>query len=58
MQISPVYLGNSIIVLSANCQDLRSVEKCQDVISYMKQKQPHAVCLQDTHWVETDENQI
>ena len=58
MQISPLYVGNNIVVLFANCQDLPSYEKCQDVILYMKEKQPHIVCLQDTHWVEADENRI
>ena len=53
-----VHLGNSIVVLSANCQGLRNNEKCYDVISYMKQKQPHIVCLQDTHWMEVDKNRI
>ena len=58
MQISPLYVGNNIVVLSANCQGLRTYEKCQDVILYMKEKQPHIVCLQDTHWLESDENRI
>ena len=45
-------------MLSANCQGLRNNEKCHDVISYLKQKQPQIVCLQDTHWMEVDKNQI
>ena len=46
------------MVLSANCQGLRNKEKCQDVISYMKDKRAQMICLQDTHWLEQDTEKI
>ena len=46
--------GNSINVLSANCQGLQNYEKRCDVLSYLKEKQADIICLQDTHWA--DEN--
>ena len=46
--------GNSIKVLSANCQGLRNIEKRRDVLSYFKDKNANIVCLQDTHLIEDD----
>ena len=46
--------GNSIKVLSANCQGLRNMEKRRDVLSYLKDKNANIVCLQDTHLIEDD----
>ena len=45
---------NSIKVLSANCQGLRTYEKKLDVLSYMKDMGASIVCLQDTHLTEND----
>ena len=58
VQTTPIYLANNIVVLSVNFQGLKSFEKCQDVISYMNKKKPHIVCLQDTHWLEEDNDII
>ena len=46
--------GNSIKLLSANCQGLRNFQKRADVISYFKEKKANIVCLQDTHLLEED----
>ena len=48
------HLGNSITVLSANCQGLQNKEKRFDVINYFKETHASIVCLQDTHWTEKD----
>ena len=49
---------NSIKVLSANCQGLRTYEKIFDVLSYMKDMGAFFVCLQDTHLTENDTHSI
>ena len=51
-------IGETITVLSANCQGLRDIKKRNDVLNYLKDKNPDIVCLQDTHWIDTDEPQI
>ena len=50
--------GNSIKVSSANCQGLQNYEKRRDVLSYLKEKQADIICLQDTHWVDKDYQNI
>ena len=47
-------IGNTLKVLSANCQGLQNLIKRTDVLSYLKEKQPNILCLQDTHWTEKD----
>ena len=47
-------VGNSIRVLSTNCQGLRNIEKRIDVLSYFKEKNASIVCLQITHLIEDD----
>ena len=54
LQIETTHIGNSIKVLSANCQGLGSKEKRTDVLSYFKEQNASIICLQDTHWVEKD----
>lgn len=49
---------NSLKVSSANCQGLQGKEKRQDVISFYKEKDYHIVCLQDTHLIEKDTENI
>ena len=51
-------IGNSIKVLSANCQGLGSKEKRNDVLSFFKEQDASIICLQDTHWVERDYNNL
>ena len=46
-------LLNELNILSANCQGLRDINKCTDVLNYL-QKFNSIICLQDTHWVERD----
>ena len=41
-------LGESLKVLSANCQGLRNLEKRLDVLSYLKDTNASIVYLQDT----------
>ena len=47
-------VGDSIKVLSANCQGIRNFQKRIDVLSYLKEQNPNIVCLQDTHLIEND----
>ena len=51
-------IGESIKVLSANCQGLQNNKKMVDVLKYMKEKRPNILCLQDTHWTHSDEKLI
>lgn len=48
-------IGESIKVLSANCQGLRDMKKRVDVLNYFKERKVDILCLQDTHWVDKDE---
>ena len=48
------FTDNSIKVLSENCQGLRSKEKRFDVLSYLREQNASIICLQDTHWVQSD----
>ena len=51
--------GNEIIkILSANVQGLRDRQKKFDVINYMKNLSPQILCLQDTHWINEDYDEI
>ena len=47
-------VGSEIKVLSANCQGLRSKEKRNDVLNYLDKLNAGIICLQDTHWVDSD----
>ena len=47
-------LSNGITVSSASVRELRDKKKCCDVIDYLKNLKSEMICLQDTHWVETD----
>ena len=48
------HLGNCIKVSSVNCQGLQNLEKRRDVISYIRDKESNFFCLQDTHWIDID----
>ena len=50
--------GKTIVVLSVNCQGLRTFSKRTDVINYLKDKNPDILCLQDTHWLPEDQPEI
>ena len=41
-------------VLSANCRGLREKNKRHDVLNYIKDLNADIICLQDTHWIESD----
>ena len=47
-------VGDSIKVLSANCQGLQNIKKRIDVLSYFKETNANIVCLQDTHLIDDD----
>ena len=47
-------LSNTVRVLSANCRGLREKNKRNDVLNYLKDLKADIICLQDTHWVESD----
>ena len=51
-------IGNIVEVLSANCQGLRDFKKRRDVLNYFEEINPEILCLQDTHWVQSDESNI
>ena len=51
-------LPDRIVVLSANCQGLRTYEKRVDVLSYFKNTNASIICLQDTHLLENDRSSI
>ena len=50
--MSPI--GESVKVLSTNCQGLRNCEKRSDVLRYLKERNADIVCLQDTHLTAKD----
>ena len=41
-------------ILSVNCQGLRDLKKCTDVMNYLTEQNPDIICLQDTHWMNDD----
>ena len=41
-------------MLSVNCQGLRTPSKQQDVLNYLSNLDLSIICLQDTHWLDTD----
>ena len=49
---------NNLVVLSANCQGLQTLEKRRDVLSFFKDKNINIVCLQDTHLCEKDISEV
>ena len=51
-------IGNTLKVLSANCQGLQNLSKRTDVWSYFKTKNPNILCLQDTHWTDNDRQNV
>lgn len=53
-----INIGEKLVVLSANCQGLRDKKKRVDVLNYLRDKNPAILCLQDTHWVSSDEKYI
>ena len=51
-------LPDRIVVLSANCQGLRTYEKRVDGLSYFKNTIASIICLQDTHLLENGRSSI
>ena len=47
-------LSSELSIVSGNCQGLRDVNKCTDVLNYLQNLNSSIICLQDTHWVEKD----
>ena len=46
--------GESVKLLSANCQGLCNYQKRSDVLQYFKETNASIVCLQDTHLLKSD----
>ena len=46
-----IYLIMTLHSITVNCQGLGSPEKRRDVLNYLKEKQFHIYCLQDTHFI-------
>ena len=51
-------LKECLKVISVNVQGLKDHKKNIDVLQYLKKQNPHIVCLQDTHWVNSDQDKI
>ena len=49
---------DQIKILSASCQGIRNESKRSDLWSYLSQKKPNIVCLQDTHLISKDQNNL
>ena len=47
-----------INVSSVNCRGLRDIKKRTDVIDYLKNLNSNIICLQDTHWLTSEERAI
>ena len=47
-------MNSGVKVLSVNCQGLRNKEKRNDVLNYLGSLQAGIICLQDTHWTDSD----
>ena len=54
----PTCKGKNLVVLSVNCQGLRTQSKRIDVLNYLKGKKTDILCLQDTHWLSSDIKEI
>ena len=48
----------SIVMSSANCRGLGDRKKRIDVLDYLKNTKSNIVCLQDTHWLTSEERNI
>ena len=48
--------GEELMVLSANCQGLQNKNKRHDVLHYFRQTNAAIICLEDTHWIDSDES--
>ena len=44
----------SLKIISANCQGLRDLKKRADVINNFLSSKVDILCLQDTHWLNSD----
>ena len=47
-------IGESISIISFNCQGIRNKGKRYNVINYLKNTGTKIICLQDTHLIQTD----
>ena len=47
-------LGESVSIISFNCQGIRNKGKRYDVINYLQNTGAKIICLQDTHLIQTD----
>ena len=49
--VNVIYLIMALHIITVNCQGLGNPEKRRDVLNYLKEKQFHIYCLQDTHFI-------
>ena len=49
---------NMLKILSANCQGIRDKRKRYDVINYMKESYPNIICIQDTHLLKDEADEM
>ena len=49
--VNVIHLIIALHIITVNCQGLGSPEKRRDVLNYLKEKQFHIYCFQDTHFI-------
>ena len=47
-------ISATLKILSVNCQGLRDLKKCTDVLNYLTKQNPDILCHHNTHWVNDD----
>ena len=51
-------LFSAITVLSGNVRGIHEKNKCKDVLDYLNGLKTYIICLQDTHWADSDLRKI
>ena len=51
-------MAEDIVIATMNCQGLGGKEKRKDVLNFLKQKKYSIYCIQDTHFIESEEKFI
>ena len=51
-------MAHSLKIISMNCRGIRDVSKRRDVLHYLRQKDANVICLQDTHLMAGEVNEV
>ena len=51
-------MADVLVVSSVNCRGLQGLPKRRDVLDYISKQNSNIICLQDTHWLNSDEQMI